>query len=218
LQFLSVFGYNRSRLGLAFINAPFSESERVMSNCRGGGWPAATLSLAFALLAGCNSDTLQDLKNKVGQGVDKVKEAGQGAAEKVGAAAPSYLSLEMGGAVDAKSCYASLTKLPGARPAVLQLTSYEDPKNEQFPSVFIWAEVPSHQPDSLAGQKFKAQVYVQKEANGPVWKSEIAEPIELTIAKSGGQELAGEISAGKVTSSDGGASIELRGKFGGAMR
>jgi hypothetical protein len=69
----------------------------------------------------------------------------------------------------------------------------------------------------LAGQKLKAQVFVQTAADGPVWQSALAEPIELTIAKSGAQELTGEISAGKVTSSDG-ASVELRGKFGGALR
>jgi hypothetical protein len=181
-----------------------------MSNCRGGGWPAATV-LAFALLAGCNSETVQELKNKV-------KEVGQGAAEKVGAAtSSSFMKLEMGESVEAKTCFASLIKLPGTRPAVLQLTSYDDPKNERFPSVFIWAEVPSHQPDSLAGQKLKAQVFVQTAADGPVWQSELSEPIELTIAKSGAKELTGEISAGKVTSSDG-ASVELRGKFDGALR
>jgi len=192
-----------------------------MTNYKAGRRPRARLCLLFALLVGCNSETVQDLKKKVGEGVDKVKQVGQDATDQVGdqvAATNSYLQLEMGEAVEAKACFASLTQLPGSRPAVLQLTSYADPERESFPSVLIWAEVPSHQPDSLAGQKVKAQIYVQTKADGPVWQSAPGEPIELTIIKAGTQELAGEIASGRLVSSDGVGGVELRGKFGGALR
>jgi hypothetical protein len=124
----------------------------------------------------------------------------------------------MGQTVDAKTCFASLTRLPGSRPVVLQLTSYADPQRETFPSVLIWAEVPSHQPDSLAGQRVKAQIYVQTKADGPVWQAAPGDSIELNITKAGAQEFAGEIASGKLVSSDGGDGVELKGTFGGALR
>jgi hypothetical protein len=192
-----------------------------MTDCRTRGRPRATLCLIFALIVGCSSETIDDLKKKVGEGVDKVKNVGQEATEKVAdqvAGANSYLQLEMGEALDAKACFVSLTQLPGSRPAVLQLTSYSDAEHESFPSILIWAEVASHQPDSLAGQKVKAQIYIQAKADGPVWQSVPGEPIEVSITKASAQEFAGEIASGKIISSDGGGGIDVRGKFAGALR
>jgi hypothetical protein len=192
-----------------------------MKERRTGGRPRTTLCLILALLVGCSSETIDDLKKKVGEGVDKVKNVGQEATDHVAdqvAGANSYLQLEMGEALDAKACFVSLTQLPGSRPAVLQLASYSDAQRESFPSVLIWAEVPSHQPDSLVGQKVKAQIYVQAKADGPVWQSAPEEPIEVSITKAGAQEFAGEIASGKIISSDGGATVDVRGKFGGPLR
>jgi hypothetical protein len=187
------------------MNAPRSD------RCNAGWF------LAFALLLGCSSETIEDLKKKVGQGVDEVKGAGKDATNQV-AGLGSHLKLQMGETVEAKACFASLTRLSGSRPAVLQLTSYLDPKHESFPSVLIWAEAPSHQADSLAGQKIKARIYVQPKADGPVWQSAADEPIELSISKASAQELAGEITSGKLVSSEGGAGVELRGSFGSSVR
>jgi hypothetical protein len=192
-----------------------------MTDGRTGGRPRATFCLIFAMIVGCSSETLDDLKKKVGEGVDKVKNVGQEATDQVAdqvVGANSYLQLEMGEALDAKACFISLTQLPGSRPAVLQFTSYSDAERESFPSVLIWAEVSSNQPDSLAGQRVKAQIYVQAKADGPVSQSAPGQPIEVSITKAGAQEFAGEIASGKIISSDGGASIDVRGKFGGALR
>jgi len=192
-----------------------------MTNCRKAGRPRATLCLILTLLVGCSSETMDNLKKKVGEGVDKVKNVGQDATDQVAdqvASASSYMQLEMGEALDAKACFVSLTQLPGSRPAVLQLASYADAERESFPSVLIWAEVPSHQPESLAGQKVKARIFVQAKADGPVWQSAPDEPIEVSITKAGAQEFAGEIASGKIISSDGGAAVDVRGKFGGAIR
>ena len=111
------------------------------------------------------------------------------------------------------TCYASLIVLPSGGRRLLQLTSYQEPKREYFPSVFLRAEVSADTPAALVAQKLTAQAYVQVRQDGPVWHSLPDQPVQLTITYGGDTGVEGELVGGRLVSSETGQAIDVKGKF-----
>ena len=175
----------------------------------------AAVGLAGALLVGC--DNLGDLQIRkaaderaaqVGKQVSDVVEKVQKVVKPTGS-----LELSLDGPVKTGACYATLILSHSTRPAVLQLTSYENESGETFPSVMIRAEVVAAAPADLRGQSVVAQLFAQTTKDGPIRHTERGGGVELKIVEVNSDTITGEIVMGSVANTETGQSIDITGKF-----
>ena len=181
---------------------------------------SAAAGLCVLALAGCGDTklpTLDDAKkavtSTVESSVDKVKSDVASSVSNVG-----KFELVLGEPVSAKGCFARIITFSDGRPAVLQITSYQEPSGEDFPSVFVRAELASAAPDALAGKIVQARVYVQLKPNREVWHSTPEAPVEIIISATDGTKIVGNIVQGTLVSSGGEAGVPLTGTFEGFIR
>lgn len=132
---------------------------------------------------------------------------------------PGSIELVMASPVKTNGCYASLIAPPSGRRRVLQINSYQDMAQEVFPSVFFRAEVSADSAAALVGQTIKAQLFVQRRRDGPVWYCPPDQPVELTVtaAESGGT-IEGQVVAGRLITTETGQVVDVTGKFHGSLR
>ena len=176
---------------------------------------AGTLAVAVlaAWLAGCNSADLpsvpsvDDIKNKVTGGVEAVKQTVDVAGN---------IELQLDKPLRTSGCYAAPLLQAAPRPNVLQVTSYDDPAAESFPSVFLRAKVQQQTPESLSGQKVPAQIFVQHDPQGPVWQSPDDAAAQLTIAKADAQSFSGQFD-GVLVNLESGEHQQVSGKLSGSF-
>lgn len=105
------------------------------------------------------------------------------------------LELELSGPIKTSGCYASLTSIPG-RPTILQITSYNDPTAETFPSVLIWAPVAAQAPAELLNQTVQAQMFAQRDAQAAPWQTAAGKAVAIKFTGLEGNVLLGQIEAG----------------------
>lgn len=172
---------------------------------------------ALAALAGCGKEEMAEVFNKgaetVGQAVSKTTELVKEKAQLAG-----HFELTLDEPVKAGRCYATLVSFPSGRPSVLTMSSCREAEDESFPSVLLRAEVTTDTPAELSGQKLAAQLYVQSEAEGPVWHSPQGQPVEVNITTAGDGSLEGELLGGSLVRTDTGQTTPVTGKFTGSLR
>ncbi|NQT36224.1 MAG: hypothetical protein HQ581_01975 [Planctomycetes bacterium] len=127
------------------------------------------------------------------------------------------IELTLDGPVRTQKCYASLAGGMSGRPAVLQITSYEDPGSERFPSVFLRAEVTATSPAALKGLKTSAKLYVQRKADEPVWCCLPNQPVEIEIYEADDRKIAVEILRGELMDMGTGRSVKVSGALTGLV-
>jgi hypothetical protein len=180
----------------------------------------AAVGLAGVLLAGC--DNMSDLRIRKAADERAARAARQvsGVVEKVQKVVKPTGSLELtlDGPIKTRACYATLILSHSTRPAVLQLTSYENESAETFPSVMIRAEVVAAAPADLRGQSVVAQLFAQTTKDGPIRHTERGGGVELKIVEVSSDTITGEIVMGSVANTDTGQSIDITGKFTAILR
>jgi hypothetical protein len=115
-----------------------------------------------------------------------------------------------GPAVPGKS-YLNLIAIPGSNGA-LQLTSYDSPDHEEFPSLFIRAITPAKTIAELIGKKLPAQLYIAAEKNGTIIHNLPSQPMELVINEIDGKNIRGSF-AGHAHDVDSGGNGPITGEF-----
>lgn len=151
---------------------------------------------AVGLTIGCNKvPSLEDAKNAVTGGMEQASQVVENTTEVVkqttgGAGA---IELQLNSPVKSSGCYAALRSFSDGRPSVVQITTYNDPSAESFPSVILRATTTAKSPADLNGQKLSAKAFVQENPDGPVWSAD-AKPLELTISTADDASITAEFS------------------------
>lgn len=191
---------------------------------KGGSWfvpkALAVVCTAFCLAAAGCGEKLQELKEKVSEqveqavekGVEKTKGAVQQAQQQV-APQPEGVELDAGGPLKAEVCFATLTSVRAGEPAVLQLSTFESGKRETYPSIYVRAEVSAANLAALQGQKLQAQIYVQNDAEAPVWQTPEGAYVELAVVAATNERITCEVLQGQLVNLADGSTVQLKGKF-----
>ena len=174
---------------------------------------AIVSGVALACALGCPR---QDMGPKARQVQQKIVRAAEPVKEETGLA--GHFELELDEPVKAGRCYAVLVSFPSGRPAVLQLSSYQEPGDETFPSVFLRVEVSAGTVAELLGQELPATLYVQTGPEGPVWHSPDERPVEFTITAADDTSVEGEVLGGTLVNTHTGQEVAVTGKFSGSLR
>ena len=112
-------------------------------------------------------------------------------------------------------CYATLNVFSDGRPSILQITSYNDPSGESFPSVIIRAETSAKTPEDLSGKPVTANVFVQANNSDAVWQA-IENPLELTFTSVDQSEFSATV-RGTLVNAETGVSKEMTGSLHGSF-
>ncbi len=144
-----------------------------------------------------------------------LEEAKQSVAETV-QSAPTIIDngkfeLTVGTPIGTSSCYVKTVAFSANRPAVVQFSSYKDPKAESFPSIFVRAELPAGATSLAAGQSLSGQVYLQEKADGAVWHVDSVSPVELSVTLADGKIVDATIARGAVINTESGTSTPISG-------
>lgn len=172
----------------------------------------AILMMAAGLLAGCGESApaqiAQATKN-VQAAVEQVQET---AAQATGISVGS-VELSLDGPLRIEQCFANFTPKGISRPGVLQLMTYEDPKEEGFPSVLLWASGDAASATELVGQTIEGHLFVQREAGRGTWSSSTLRPIAITVVQADLLSVTCEIADAEVARADGEQTVKASGKF-----
>lgn len=158
---------------------------------------AISSPLLLFVLAGCEKaateipkietpPVVQQIQQQVNNTVETVKQTAQVAGK---------LELNVGGPLQTGGSYARLITM-GGRDSILQITSYNDVSNEQFPSVFVRGRVGATTAAHLLNKQMYAEVFVQRVANGPVLSTAPGRPAQLKISRVEGNVVTGEFLPG----------------------
>lgn len=135
---------------------------------------ALAISAAILACGGCNSDSLtKDLGDAVKSVQDSVSTA-------TGAVSGS-IELSLDPPLHLETCFARFTPPSYDRPGVLELTSYEDPSGESFPSVYLRIETEGRLAEDLVGQSVPATLFIQRNSNGDLWHTDLNEPPQIMV-------------------------------------
>jgi hypothetical protein len=107
--------------------------------------------------------------------------------------------------------YLRLRTTPGFD-SVLELSSYDAPEHEDFPSLYIRAITKSDQMASLVQQVLSAELSIMVEKDGNLIHSLPSQPVELVIREIAGKNVRGTFS-GRVHDIDAGDEGPIAGKF-----
>ena len=193
--------------------------------------------LALALLIGgaaCSKEKLNELVEKGKEQASKVGEQVQQQAEQVkqkvseGASKASDsaqqqlqlagdMQLTLDAPLKASACYVKFIPADAGRPSVLKLKSFRDVKSETFPSVLIQATVQAGSLTELRGQTVPAQMFVQTEANGPIWFADGARPVQLTIATVEEKVVSAKIAGGTLLNAADGKQVPATAQLNGVI-
>jgi hypothetical protein len=123
-----------------------------------------------------------------------------------------WLELQIGGGavIEGKS-YLKLVATPGYNSA-LQLTSYDAPEHEDFPSLYIRALTPAKTLAELVGKKLPARLYIAADKDGTIIHDVPAPPMEIVVTEIDGKNIRGSF-AGHARDVDSGGPAAITGKF-----
>ncbi len=173
------------------------------------------LPLAALVSIGCDDKG----EIKIPTSIDEVKQAVTNTVEvaKQTTNMAGGIELQLDKAVNTSGCYAALHLQSGGRPNILQITSYNAPSAESFPSFFLRAQVTQRTMAELAGQTVSGQIYVQDGPNGNVWESPADQLAQLKITAVDANSVSGELT-GPIMNVGTGERRELTGKLGGSVK
>lgn len=156
---------------------------------------ATCAALLLALFASCDKvPSFDEAKKAVTGSVDQATQTVQNATEDVKqiTGAAGTIELQLDSPVKSTGCYAALHVFSDGRPSVLQITSYNDPSGESFPSMILRAETKAKSPSELKGQKLLAKAFVQESDKSPVWQA-VETPLDLTVSAADDALIAAQI-------------------------
>lgn len=112
-----------------------------------------------------------------------------------------------------------LRRHPGAegQPTVIVLTSSRQQEGLEFPSVFFRAELPAETADNLVGHTLKGRLFVQPDANGPVYFSP-GSAAQIQINAMDADAVEGEVFESQLSSTDGTRRVVVSGAFTASLR
>lgn len=183
------------------------------------GGSCLILGIAMCLVAGCGKESpLPDVPVKTPT-IEDVKQAATNTVESVKQQVSLSGSMELSTNVPVKAsgCYVRFASVPG-KARLLQVTSYNDPTNEGFPSVMLVGQPQTDGLSSLAGQTIPMHVFVKPAANQPGWRTPEGQPAQIRITESSGQNLVGEVVSGTLLNAATGATAPLGGTFRGKVQ
>lgn len=179
----------------------------------------SALMWIVAILAGCSKEKLGELydktKQKVSEGTQQVQQSVQSAtgAAKEQLSLAGTAELQLDAAVATSGCYAYFVPGVSGRPNLLQLRSYRDPEHESFPSMMLQAQVAAAGLSELTGQVVAAQLFVQKDANSPVFYTAPGSHVELKLVSTDDKLLTAEIISGGLHNSHNDVPQSVTGKI-----
>ena len=112
--------------------------------------------------------------------------------------------------IDGKS-FLKLRLTPGYD-SVLELTSYDAPDHEDFPSLYLRAVLAVRQLSELVGKKLHAELYIQVESEGNLIHNQAGQTVELEITAMDEKYVRGTFQ-GLVHDVDLGGDGPIHGKF-----
>lgn len=172
--------------------------------------PLALLAflLPWSLFVGCDKEEISDF----------IAEKTEQVAPKPKPKPVDHGSIELDFAEPVKTgvCRAQLHTFHGRPSSVLQLTSYTEVGEEEFPAVLIRAVVAADSPAALVDQVFPAEIYVMTEGGDLVWHTATDVPVEIRISSFDNGVIAGEVAAGSLVAAGEGPS-DVTGRFHGKV-
>jgi hypothetical protein len=145
---------------------------------------------------------VEQAKETVSKGVEQTKEAAQKVTDaakqatttvKETAGLSGKISLTSNPPVSTTGAYATFVAPIGEQNGTLQIQSYAPAQAETFPSVFVRALVTAKSLNELVGQSTGCEVFVQTQAEGPVWRIAAGDSAQLKIIGVEGKLLKAEI-------------------------
>jgi hypothetical protein len=172
----------------------------------------AIAAIVLVSIAGCGdgdvsdqlSKSLESAKESVSKGVEQAKEAGQQIADsakqatttaKEAAGIGGKISLTSNPPVTTTGAYLSFVAATGDRNGAVQIQSYAPNQAETFPSVFIRALVTARKLNEVVGQATPCEIFVQSQADGPVWRLTAGDSAQLKVLSVDGKLVKAEISS-----------------------
>ena len=179
--------------------------------------PTVFAAVALAALAGCGKEEMAEVFKKGGpeRGAGGFADDGAGeGADPTGG--PVRVDARRTGEGGPLLRHAGVVSVGSAERAAV--SSCKEAGDESFPSVLFRAEVSAGTLAELSGQKLAAQLYVQTEAEGPVWHLPEGQSVEVSITTAGEDSVEGELLGGTLVRTDTGQSTTVKGKFTGSLR
>lgn len=187
---------------------------------------AVAVLMILGGLAGCSKDDLGKLADKakgaLEDGKEFYEEKTKSAADSMGDAKAKMqeqlnmagsIQIKAGGDFNTKACYASLVQQGSGRPAVFQLRSYRDEGSEEFPSIFLQAQVPAASAEELKAAPIEARLFVQEERDGKVLFSAMDKPVQLKITAVDEKSLKAELVSASLFDTARGEAVPATGQF-----
>jgi hypothetical protein len=135
---------------------------------------AIALAGGIGVSGGCDGNALQkDLGDAVKSMQDTVSTAS--------GATTGSIELSLSPPVELDTGFARFTPPAFDRPGALELTSYKTPEDESFPSVYLRIESDIRLVEDLKGKSVPATLFVQMNATGEVWHTDLADPPQITV-------------------------------------
>ena len=193
--------------------------------------------LALALLVGgaaCSKEKLNEMveksKEQINKGVEQAQQQADQVKQKISEGASKAsdtaqqqlqlagdMQLTLDEPLKASACYVIFIPANAGRPSVLKVKSYRDAKTETFPSVLIQATVEAASLTELRGQTVAAQMYVQTEANGPIWFADGGRPVQLKIATVEDKVVSAQIAGGTLVNATDGKQLPAAAQLNGVI-
>lgn len=153
----------------------------------------AALLVAVVIVAwsGCTQQQVEQTVRRVADTAERISQPS------------SYLEfrLEPEDARRTGACYAVLVGPGTSRPSVLQITTYDQPEAESYPSVYLRARASAAKWADLAGQQLEAELYAQLGPGDAIWRSTPAHPVILQVTTVDDQRIEGSFQGGPVGNS-----------------
>jgi hypothetical protein len=172
----------------------------------------SAVGIVFLAWAGCGDSlpaipTVKDVQQAVANKVEAVKQTAQAA---------GGIELTLDQPINASGCYASWLPIAG-RPTIVQVTSYNDPSGESYPSFFLRVETDETQPSALPNRTLSGEALVMVGAEGPLWHTTPDRPIEFVLTEVGDSNFRATV-RGLMVNSETGAQQEVSGKLEGSWQ
>lgn len=172
----------------------------------------ALVAISLSQLVGCGegnvsdqiSKGLESAKESVAKGVEQAKEATQQLSDsakqatstaKEVAGLAGKISLTSNPPIATTGAYATFIPATGDRNGAIQFQSYQPNQAETYPSVYIRSLVSVKSLNELAGQTIPCEIFVQAQADGPVWRQTVGDSAQLKVLSIDGKIVKAELSA-----------------------